>query len=194
MQNKFPDSKIIHIYASTEAGVVFSVHDGLAGFPIDYLKFGFGDVSFKISNNNTLMIKNKKQIQQYIGENKLYENDGYIDTGDIIEIRNDRVYFLGRDSGSINVGGNKVQPEEVEHILLDSGLISAAFVYPKKNHMMGNLVCADVILKNKADDTKIVKTELLKYCREKMENFKIPALIKFVDELEITQSGKLKRK
>jgi len=194
LRNKFSNSKIIHIYASTEAGVGFSVHDGLAGFPIDYLKFGFGDVSFKISNNNTLMIKNKKQVQQYIGENKLYENDGYIDTGDIVEIRNDRVYFLGRDSGSINVGGNKVQPEEVEHILLDSGLLSAAFVYPKKNPMMGNLVCADVVLKNKADDKKIVKTELLRYCREKMENFKIPALIKFVDELEITQSGKLKRK
>lgn len=194
LKNKFPESKIIHIYASTEAGVGFSVHDGLAGFPIEYLDNGFGEVSFKISNNNTLMIKNKKQVQQYIGKNKLYENDGYIDTGDIVQIKNNRAYFLGRDSGSINVGGNKVQPEEVEHILLDSGLLSAAFVYPKKNHMMGNLVCADVVLKNKSDETKIVKAELLKYCREKMDNFKTPALIKFVDELEITQSGKLKRK
>lgn len=194
LKNKFLDSKIIHIYASTEAGVGFSVHDSLAGFPLEYLENGFGDILFKISENNTLMIKNKEQVQQYIGETKLYENDGYIDTGDIIEIKNNRVYFLGRDSGSINVGGNKVQPEEVEHVLLDSGLLNAAFVYPKKSPMMGNLVCADVVLKDKLDDIKVIKAELIKYCRKNLENFKVPALIKFVDELEITQSGKLKRK
>lgn len=194
LKNKFPESKIIHIYASTEVGVGFSVRDGLAGFPIEYLKNGFGEVSLKISDKNTLMIKNKEQVQQYIGENKLYENDGFINTGDIVKVQNDRVYFLGRDSGSINVGGNKVQPEEVEHILMDSGLLSAAFVYPKKNPMMGNLVYADVVLKNKTDDAKIIKIELLKYCRETMDNFKIPAIIKFVNQLEITQSGKLKRK
>ena len=194
LKNKFPTSKIIHIYASTEAGVGFSVHDGLAGFPTQYLENGFADVSFKISKNNTLMIKNKEQVQQYIGDNKLYGNDGFIDTGDIVKIEHNRVYFLGRETGSINVGGNKVQPEEVEHALLDSGLINAAFVYPKKNPMIGNLVCADVILKNKSDDIKTLKSELLQFCRARLEKFKIPAIIKIVDNLEITQSGKIKRK
>lgn len=191
---KFPNAKIIHIYASTEAGVGFSVHDGYAGFPLDYLQNGINGVSLKISNKSTLMLKSEKQIQKYLGDNnKLYENDGFIDTGDIVEIKNDRVYFLGRDSGSINVGGNKVQPEEVEQVLLGSGLIYSAYVYPKRNPMMGNIVCADVVLKDKTADSQAIKLELLKYCREKLENFKVPAILKFVDELEITQSGKLKR-
>jgi len=190
---KFPNAKIIHIYASTEAGVGFSVHDGYAGFPLDYLQNVINGVNLKISDKSTLMLKSEKQIQKYIGDNKLYENDGFIDTGDIIEIKNDRVYFLGRDSGSINVGGNKVQPEEVEQILLSSELIYSAYVYPKKNPMMGNIVCADVVLKDKTADKQAIKLELLKYCREKLENFKVPAILKFVEELEITQSGKLKR-
>lgn len=193
LKTKFPNSKIIHIYASTEVGIGFSVQDRYAGFPLDYLQNGINRVSLKISDKNTLMVKSDKQIQKYIGDNKLYENDGFIDTGDIIEIKNDRVFFLGRDSGSINVGGNKVQPEEVEQTLLSSDLIYSAYVYPKKNPMMGNIVCADVVLKDKTADKQAIKLELLKYCREKLENFKVPAILKFVDELEITQSGKLKR-
>lgn len=193
LKTRFPNAKITHIYASTEAGVGFSVHDGFAGFPVNYLQNTVNGVSFKISDNNTLMLKNEKQIQKYVGNVKLYEEDGFIDTGDIIEIKNDRVYFLGRDSGAINVGGNKVLPEEVEQVLLSSGLIYSTYVYPKKNPMMGNIVCADVVLKDKSVDKQAIKLELLKYCREKLENFKVPAILKFVDELEITQSGKLKR-
>lgn len=190
---KFPNAKIIHIYASTEAGVGFSVHDGYAGFPKSYLNNNINGIELKISKKNTLMIKNQKQIQKYIDNTNLYEVDGFIDTGDIIQIKENRIYFLGRDSGAINVGGNKVQPEEVEHILLDSKLIYASFVYPKKNPILGNLVCADVVLKDKNIDKQLIKYELLKYCRERLENFKVPAMLRFVDELEITQSGKLKR-
>lgn len=190
---KFPDAKIIHIYASTEAGVGFSVQDGHAGFPKSFLDNGLDDVSLKISSTNTLMIKGQKQRQKYLGDSKLYTDDGYINTGDIVEIKNERVYFLGRDSGAINVGGNKVQPEEVEQVLLSLEIISEAFVYAKKNPMMGNLVCADVVLKDKSVDIKLIKNELLKICRENLENYKVPAIIKFVDELQTTHSGKLKR-
>jgi acyl-CoA synthetase (AMP-forming)/AMP-acid ligase II len=190
---KFSHAKILHIYASTEAGVGFSVNDAHAGFPKHYLDNGINGVSLKLSSTSTLMIKNEKQAQKYLSGNSLYEDDGFIDTGDIVEIKGERVYFLGRDSGAINVGGNKVQPEEIEHVLLNSGYVHAAFVYPKKNPMMGNIVCADVVLYDETTDAKIAKTGILQYCREKLENFKVPGIIKFVAELETTQSGKLKR-
>ena len=193
LQAKYSSAKILHIYASTEAGVGFSVQDGYAGFPTSFLEDGFDEVNLKISDTNTLMIKNKKETQKYLSCNDLYQKDGYIDTGDVVEIKDNRVYFLGRDSGAINVGGNKVQPEEVEQALLDSMLLHEAFVYGKKNSMMGNLVCADVVLKDKTLDTKLVKNELITHCRKKIDNYKIPAMIRFVDELQTTQSGKLKR-
>ena len=193
LKAKFIEAKVLHIYASTEAGVGFSVIDTHSGFPKQYLDEGVNGIALKISSTSTLMINNGKQTQKYLSKDALYQNDGFIDTGDIIEIKGDRVYFLGRDSGAINVGGNKVQPEEVESTLLDSGFVHAAFVYPKKNPMMGNIVCADIVLRDGNGDTKIAKTEILKYCRDKLENFKVPAIIKFVDEIETTHSGKLKR-
>jgi acyl-CoA synthetase (AMP-forming)/AMP-acid ligase II len=193
LKTKFSDAKILHIYASTEAGVGFSVNDAHAGFPYKYIENDINGIILKLSDTNTLMIKNKQQIQKYLTTNDLYKEDGFIDTGDIVEIKNERVYFLGRDSGAINVGGNKVQPEEVENILISFSLIHAAFVYAKKNPMMGSIVCADIVLSDNIIDKKIAKSEILKFCREKLENFKIPAIVKFVNELETTYSGKLKR-
>lgn len=190
---KFNDAKITHIYASTEAGVGFTVSDGLPGFPSNYLENGFKGVELKISKNNTLMLKQKKQNQRYIDSKELYEEDGYIDSGDIIEIKNNRAYFLGRSSGSINVGGNKVHPEEVEQVLIETGLVESAYVYPRKSEMMGNIVCADVALKDTLAEPSKIKTELLNHCKEKLNRFKIPAILKFVTKIEINQNGKLKR-
>jgi len=142
---KFPNAKLLHIYASTEAGVGFSVKDAHAGFPKKYMDNGINGLILKLSNLQTLMIKNNKQAQTYLSSDNLYDNSGFIDTGDIVEIKGDRVYFLGRDSGAINVGGNKVQPEEVESVLLNSGFLQAALVYSKKSQIIGNIVCANLV-------------------------------------------------
>ncbi len=193
LKQKFPQARISHIYASTEVGVGFSVTDGEEGFPISYLDGGLDTIKMKIDNEGLLWIAPKNKGQKYLSNDKMYDIDGYINTGDLVELKNDRVYFLGRDSGAINVGGNKVQPEEVESNLLATGLLSAAYVYAIKNPMMGSLVCADVVLIDENADKKEVKKHILKFCRESLEGFKVPAIIKFVKELQTTQSGKLKR-
>ena len=193
LKHKYPEAKISHIYASTEVGVGFSVTDGQAGFPQAYLSDAIDSIKMKIDKDGLLWIAPKNKGQKYLSHDKMYDDDGYINTGDLVEEKNDRVYFLGRDSGAINVGGNKVQPEEVETKLLSTGLLSAAYVYAMKNPMMGSLVCANVVLRNENADKKEVKTQILKHCRENMEGFKVPAIIKFVKELQTTQSGKLKR-
>ena len=193
LKQKFPQAKIVHIYASTEVGVGFSVTDEKEGFPLSFLNNSLNDMKMKIDDQNLLWIAPKDKNQKYLSKNDMYDQEGYINTGDLVEVKEGRVYFLGRDSGAINVGGNKVQPEEVERILLNSELLSEAYVYALKNAMMGSLVCANVVLKDLSLDKKEAKTLLLKFCREHLENFKVPAIIKFVDTIETTQSGKLKR-
>lgn len=193
LKNTFNDIKITHIYASTEVGVGFVVTDGLAGFPYSYVEHGLEYIQIKIDEASLLWINPKNKEQEYITNNSIYDNDGFINTGDLVKIENNRVFFLGRASGSINVGGNKVQPEEVEAKLLASNLLSNAFVYSKKNPIIGFLVCADVVAIDKNKNKNELKKQLLSYCRENLENFKIPAILKIVDDLEITQSGKIKR-
>ncbi len=193
LKNKYENIKITHIYASTEVGVGFAVTDELAGFPYSYIENGVGNIKLKIDDNFLLWINPGKKSQEYLSNNSMYDNNGFINTGDLVKVENNRVLFLGRESGSINVGGNKVQPEEVEAKLLSSNLISSAYVYAKKNPMVGSLVCADVIPLNKEIDKNELKKQILSYCRDNLDSFKIPAILKIVDDLEITQSGKIKR-
>ena len=77
--------------------------------------------------------------------------------------------------------------------MLNSGLLRASYVYAIDNPMMGSLVCADVVLMDDKLDKKEIKKKILNFCRENLESFKVPAIVKFVNELKITQSGKLKR-
>ena len=193
LKKKYPESKISHIYASTEVGVGFSVTDGEEGFPRRYLDGALDNIKMKIDDDGLLWISPNNKSQKYFSDEKMYDSEGYINTGDIVVFKNDRVCFLGRSSGAINVGGNKVQPEEVEAILLNSGLLRASYVYAIDNPMMGSLVCADVVLMDDKLDKKEIKKKILNFCRENLESFKVPAIVKFVNELKITQSGKLKR-
>lgn len=193
LKSIFHDTKIRHIYASTELGVGFSVSDEKAGFPLSYILHGINNVFLKIDENDLLWIKPKNKIQNYLSLESMYDENGFINTGDIVKIEENRVYFKGRESGAINVGGNKVQPEEIESILLSSKLVKEAHVYAKNSPILGSLVCADIVVFNAILDEKSVKKDIINYCNEHLVRFKVPALLKIVDSIELTQNGKLKR-
>ncbi|BBN80413.1 hypothetical protein PA25_03980 [Pseudoalteromonas sp. A25] len=193
LKSRYPEAGIRHIYASTEAGVGFSVNDGIAGFPCTYLDEDINGIKLKVDDRGILWLKPNTREQKYVNGAPMFDEDGFINTGDLVELKEERVYFLGRESGAINVGGNKVQPEEVERTILDSGLVSAAYVYAISNPMMGSLVCANIVAVEKGVKATELKKQVTIFCRERLENFKVPALLKMVEELEITNSGKLKR-
>ena len=97
-----------HAYASTEAGVGFEVTDGLEGFPAAYLDRA-GPVEMKIVDG-TLRIRSPRAASRYVGGELALVEDGWVDTGDMVERRGDRCYFAGRRGGIINVGGLKINP------------------------------------------------------------------------------------
>ena len=193
LRKAFPQARISHIYASTEAGVGFSVNDGLAGFPVDYLNNGVGNILLSISSESTLLINPGKHVPLASQGKSLANAEGYIDTGDIIEINNKRVFFLGRDSGAINVGGNKVIPEEVEAVIRMLEEVQEVVVKPKKSGLMGQLVTAEIVLQ-KNIDKKTFRMKLIHHCSQYLEKFKIPALIRFVDNIDANSTGKIDRR
>ena len=189
----FPKARIAHIFASTESGVGFSVIDKKAGFPKNYLKNPPLGVDIKIENNK-LYIRNKEVNNKYFGSKTAFaSNDGWIDTGDSVEIKNDRVLFRGREDGVINVGGDKVYPEEVENILLKHPLVSSARVYAKSNPITGSLVAADVTLIDQKTDENKAKKLLQKYSIEMLDRHKSLASIKIVPSFNLNSSGKIVR-
>ena len=188
----FPEARIAHIYASTEAGVGFSVTDGLMGFPKQYLERGVAGNQLRIGESGTLLIKPEKHVPTAAGAS-LAKTDGFIDSGDLVAVRDERVLFLGRDSGAINVGGNKVIPEEVEAVIRELEGVAEVLVKPKGSGMMGQLVTADIQPRKADADTASLKKQIMAHCRARLEKYKVPALIRFVTEIEHNPTGKISR-
>jgi acyl-CoA synthetase (AMP-forming)/AMP-acid ligase II len=195
----FPGANIGHAYASTEAGVAFDVNDGLAGFPAAYVGPVRNGVEMKVFSDGSLRIRSPRTASGYVGtQQALTDADGFVDTGDIVERRDDRYYFVGRKGGIINIGGLKVHPEEVEAVINRHPQVRMSLVRPKKSPITGALVVADVVLKSQADCASerqvAVKDDILKLCREALPRHKVPAAISFVPSLQVAATGKLTRR
>jgi len=190
---------ITHAFASTEAGVGFEVNDGLEGFPA-HLVGRRGEVELKV-DNGSVRIRSARIAQRYIGEkiSTLADDEGFVDTGDMVELRGERYYFLGRRGGVINVGGLKVHPEEVEAVINRHPQVRMSRVRSRKNPITGSIVVADIVLKPQpgceGPNTPVVglQREILQSCRELLARHKIPAAIYFVPDLALSASGKVAR-
>jgi acyl-CoA synthetase (AMP-forming)/AMP-acid ligase II len=115
LHRTYPQAELAHAFATTEAGVGFDVRDGKAGFDVSLIGRPNLKAELKVEGG-TLHIRSARAASGYIGK-PLTTVDGFVDTGDLVERRGDRYYFTGRKEGMINVGGQKVYPEEVEAII-----------------------------------------------------------------------------
>lgn len=177
LARRFPAARITHIYASTEAGVGFAVRDGRAGFPADYLKNPPAGLAMRVDEENHLR----------------FGLDNWMDSGDVVKIDGDRVLFLGRANGSINVGGNKVMPEEVETVIKELPDVVFVQVRARKSAVLGNLVEAAVIAAPGTVFDAAFKKKITNYCRVRLDAFKVPAFVVAADDFALTGSGKLSR-
>lgn len=194
LRKQFPDARVIHIYASTEAGVGFAVADGREGFPLSFLTTGVPGAKLRISENGILELRPDTTEQRYLGESEsLTAADGFVNSGDCVRIEGDRVLFLGRDSGAINVGGNKVRPEEVERVLLGHPWVAYAAVGAKRSGITGALVEARVVLSAACLDKDAATPTLRAWCNDHLERHKVPALLRIVPTIEISAAGKIFR-
>jgi acyl-CoA synthetase (AMP-forming)/AMP-acid ligase II len=193
----YAPAPVVHAYASTEAGVAFEVKDGLEGFPASVIGAA-GEVEMKIVDG-TLRIRSPRTARRYLGAAAaLTDADGFVDTGDILELGGERYYFAGRRGGIINVGGLKVHPEEVEAVINRHPQVRMSLVLPRKNPITGAIVVADVVLKpdasaDAAGRIGALRGEIMELCRERLAQHKVPAMIRFVPSLNVAASGKLER-
>ena len=192
---QFPKARIEHTFASTEAGVGFYVSDGLMGFAPQLLAQN-PLVEVKVENG-TLKIRSNRAAFRYLGADspKLKDADGFVDTGDSVELRDGRYYFTGRRDGTINVGGFKVHPEEVEAVINRHPQVVMSLVKAKKNPITGSLVIADVVLKAPLQESGAdpVDRDILRFCRRQLAPHQVPTTINIVPALAIGESGKLGR-
>jgi len=191
----FPNASVGHAYASTEAGVGFAVNDGREGFPASLIGPNRDGVEMKVVDGS-LCIRSRRAAHAYVGKAAaaLTDADGFVDTGDMVELRGDRYYFVGRRGGIINIGGLKVHPEEIEAVINRHADVRMSRAKSRRSPITGSIVVADVILTaDGAGRAKEIRDEILSDCRASLASHKVPAVIRFVDALDVTPAGKLAR-
>ena len=196
LRHAFPEASIGHAYASTEAGVGFAVNDGREGFPASIVGVNHDGVEMKVVDGS-LRIRSTRTAHAYVGRNAaaLTDGDGFVDTGDMVELRGDRYHFVGRRGGIINIGGLKVHPEEIEAVINKHAEVRMSRARARRSPITGSIVVADVILADGCDVSRAdaIRDVILADCRAKLAHHKVPAMIKFVTALDITAAGKLAR-
>jgi acyl-coenzyme A synthetase/AMP-(fatty) acid ligase len=196
LSRAFASASIGHAYASTEAGVGFAVNDGLEGFPASMIGASRDGVEMKVEDGS-LRIRSTRAAHAYVGQNAtaLTDSDGFVDTGDMIELRGERYHFVGRRGGIINIGGLKVHPEEIEAVINRHAEVRMSRARSRKSPITGSIVIADVILADGCDASRSndIRDKILADCRAELASHKVPAMIKFVSSLDITAAGKLAR-
>lgn len=162
----------------------------------DYEVAVFDDVGNQLSEEaiGNLGIKGIGMFAGYLNpltKREMVLQNGFFMTGDIATIKsNGNVRILGRKKSMINVGGNKVFPQEVEFILEQYPGVLRARVYADHHPLVGEIVAAELVPEGEA---LLVVEDIISYCRKYLASFKLPQRIRIVEEVEMTASGKIKR-
>ncbi|MBN1252555.1 MAG: long-chain fatty acid--CoA ligase [Bacteroidales bacterium] len=181
----FPDITLKQTYGLTELGVMRTKSESNDSL---WVKVGGEDYKTKVVDN-ILYIKAKTSILGYLNASSPFDEEGWYNTGDKVEQKGEYLRFLGRESDIINVGGQKVFPAEVESVLMQIDNINEASVYGTTNPIMGNVVAAKLILEKEEPLNKL-KNKIRKYCKDKLESFKIPVHIEIVRETNVSDRFK----
>jgi acyl-coenzyme A synthetase/AMP-(fatty) acid ligase len=189
LRHSYPRARVTQIYASTEAGALFAVHDGRHGFPAAWLDGEIeGGVRLRVRDGE-LQVQSPRGMRGYSRRAAPLTDDGWLRTGDLVRLRGDRVLFSGRRDSIVNVGGMKVYPAEVESFLHGLPGIIEAKVRARPSPITGALLTAEVVLAPGADPDATRKN-VLQRCRSALQRHEVPAVIRFVDQITVSRSWK----
>jgi len=192
----YPQARVVHAFASTEAGVGFEVADAREGVPASTIADPGNGAKLTIKEGS-LRISSPGNAARYLGDGDLplAGADGFVDTNDMMELRDGRYYFVGRRGRIVNVGGLKVHPEEVEAVINRHPAVRVSLVHPRRNPITGSVVVADVVLRENSEGERAeaLRREIVELCIGQLARHKVPAALRFVPSLTFSASGKLAR-
>jgi long-chain acyl-CoA synthetase len=190
------------LYGSTETGVIsINLSDHIesrldsVGRPVKNVQvIIFKEDGSKGDKHETgeIAVKSPSMCTGYYGlpeETKNSFRDGFYFTGDQGKIDEEGyIYIVGRKKLFINISGNKVDPNEVETLLLQHPKIKEAVILGAKDHQGNEIVKAVIVPKSNME-----KKEVYQFCKGRISDFKIPRVIEFREAVDKSPTGKVLR-
>jgi acyl-CoA synthetase (AMP-forming)/AMP-acid ligase II len=184
----FPEADLQQKFGTSETGAIRIQSRGK-----DSLFFRIKDpgTEWKIIDGE-LWLKSPSRIIGYLNaDESSLEADGWYRTGDLVETAADgSLRIIGRESATINIGGLKVHPSEVEAVLSEIDGIDACRVFAETDPITGQRVACEIVSQT-SQDLRAWKRTIRRHCREKLAPWKIPASLTVRNELSLNK--RLKR-
>ncbi len=112
----------------------------------------------------------------------------YAVPGDRVQLReNDEILFLGRDSVTINSGGEKIFAEEVEHAIKHHPSVIDTVVSSRPSEKWGDELVAIIQLR---DSEPFDQEAIVAECAKHIARFKLPKNFRIVERIQRSPSGK----
>lgn len=172
MGKVFPEVHLKQTYGLSELGILSTKSKSNES---KWMKIGGQGFELKVIDD-VLWIKSKSAMLGYLNAPSPFDESGWYNTGDKVEVDGEYFKILGRESEIINVAGEKVYPIEVESYLLTLDNVKDCVVRAKKSPVTGQTVWAEFIL-NRPETKADFKKRVLNACKEKFPPFKVPGLI-----------------
>jgi acyl-CoA synthetase (AMP-forming)/AMP-acid ligase II len=175
----FPHIRLVQTYGLSEVGILRSKSKGSNSL---WVKIGGEGFETRVVDN-VLHIRAQSAMLGYLNAPSPFTEDGWMNTGDYVEVDGEFMKIMGRQSEIINVGGEKVYPAEVESVIREMENVAEVTVFGEKNLITGNIVCARVTLLHD-EDQKAFNQRLKRFCRERLQNYKVPVKIFISDQAQ----------
>lgn len=189
MHQLFPNVKMKQTYGLTELGAIRTKSKASDSL---WMKMG-GDAHHQTKVvDGILYIKSDMAMLGYLNAEAPFDEEGWYNTGDHVEVDGDYFLIQGRACERINVGGEKVYPAEVESVLLSIEGVADAAVVGTPNLILGQVVEAHICSDGKLDKEALTK-RIKEVCRKKLEKYKRPMKIVFTDSTFESERFKKKR-
>ena len=139
-----------------------------------------------------ILVRGKNVIDNY-WNSELTEKftNNWLETGDIGYLDKDGfLYLTGRKDYVINVGGEKVNPEEIEEIVKILDPIEEVVAIGIKHEIFGKVI---KLLVKKYEGKEIDTSSIITHCKQNLERFKVPIKVEFVSNFPKNEHGKIIR-
>jgi len=109
-------------------------------------------------------------------------------TDDLVEMIDGELTLTGRASDMINTAGKKVNPREVEAVILEIDGVREAKVYGEAAGARGEVVAAAIVA-----TPEVTREQVREFCRARLSLHKVPRIVKLIDAMPLDERGKIKR-
>jgi len=176
MAEAMPSVRLKQTYGLSELGIVPTQSRQSNSV---WLKLGTAGFEHRIVDG-ILWIRSACAMLGYLNAPAPFDADGWFNTQDLVETDGEYVRILGRRSELINVGGEKVHPAEIENVLLQLDNVRDVTVSGRPNPVTGAVVGAR-ITPMRDEDPDAFKRRIRRFCRDRLEPYKVPVVIEITD-------------